>query len=61
MPKFKVTYIEEYRAVITHEVEADSAEEAEEIASDLQSKYDTPPDEIQFVEWNWDGTEEITN
>lgn len=52
MPKYKVRFHENYYAEVIHEVEADTEEKAIEIAEDLQAEHVTPPDDINFIDWD---------
>lgn len=57
MPKFIVTYQEFYSAYPQFVVEARDEQEAEDIANQLMAKHETPVEEIEFVEWEWNETQ----
>jgi len=59
MPKYKVSFYEEYFAEVSHTVTAKTEDEARDIAMDIHAEHVTPPEEIEFIEWNVDKTELI--
>lgn len=55
MPKFNVDFTETYYATRSYQVEAETEEEAINIAMELQQNADeTPRDEIHLNEWEFE-------
>jgi len=62
MPKFIVTYTENYQATVSHEVEAENEEQARDIANDLQcDSGETPSEMIELVDWEYDDIVKVEN